>query len=282
MSATLNGLVLTGGHSRRMQADKAALEYAGRPQLERALALLEPLVVSTYISVRADQLHDPQRNSRPCIVDQLPDAGPIGGIMAALRAHPQAAWLVLACDLPFLDAATLQQLIAARDPRRLATAFRSSHDGKPEPLCAIYEPASLPAIASWVASGQQCPRGFLAQAEVALLTLRTPHALDNINTAAEYRAANALLRGAGPMRDTPRAVQVQYFALLREQAGRSGETVSTRARDALELYEELRKARGLQLQPEQLRVAINADFAEWSTPLAEGDSVVFLPPVAGG
>ncbi len=94
---------------------------------------------------------------------------------------------MLACDLPFLDAATLQQLIAARDPGRLATAFRSSHDGKPEPLCAIYEPASLSAIEAWVASGQHCPRGFLAQADVALLTLRTPRALDNINTAAEYR-----------------------------------------------------------------------------------------------
>jgi molybdopterin-guanine dinucleotide biosynthesis protein A len=282
MTAALNGLVLTGGRSRRMQTDKAALEYAGQPQLTRALALLEPLVVDTFISVRADQLHDPRRNSHPCIVDQLPDAGPIGGILAALRADPQAAWLVLACDLPFLDAATLQQLIAARDPRRLATAFRSSHDGKPEPLCAIYEPASLPAIEAWVASGQHCPRGFLAQTQVALLTLRTPRALDNINTAAEYGVAHDLLREVGQKRGTPRGVHVQYFALLREQAGRSGEKVSTLARDARELYEELRTSRGLKLRPEQLRVAINEEFADWSRTLAEGDNVVFLPPVAGG
>jgi len=31
-----------------------------------------------------------------------------------------------------------------------------------------------------------------------------------------------------------------------------------------------------------LRVAINGEFAEWSTPLAAGDAVVFIPPVAGG
>jgi molybdopterin-guanine dinucleotide biosynthesis protein A len=282
MTEALNGLVLTGGRSRRMQTDKAALEYDGQPQLARALALLEPLVANTFISVRADQLHDPQRSGHPCIVDQLPEAGPIGGILAALHAHPQAAWLVLACDLPFLDAATLQQLIAARDPRRLATAFRSSHDGKPEPLCAIYEPASLSAIEAWVASGQDCPRGFLAQAQVALLTLRTPRALDNINTAAEYGVALDLLREVGQKHGTPREVHVQYFALLREQAGRSGEKVSTRARDARELYEELRMARGLKLRPEQLRVAINEEFADWSRTLAEGDDVVFLPPVAGG
>jgi molybdopterin-guanine dinucleotide biosynthesis protein A len=282
MTAALNGLVLTGGRSRRMRTDKAYLEYAGEPQLARALALLEPLVVNTFISVRADQLQDPQRNSHPCIVDQLPDAGPIGGILAALRAHPHSAWLVLACDLPFLDAATLQQLIAARDPRHWATAFRSSHDGKPEPLCAIYEPASLAAMEAWVASGQYCPRGFLAHTEVALLTLRAPRALENINTAAEYSVAHGLLRGGGHDTGTLLGVQVQYFALLREQAGRSGETVTTRARDAHELYEELRMVRGLRLRPEQLRVAINEEFADWSQTLADGDNVVFLPPVAGG
>jgi molybdenum cofactor guanylyltransferase len=282
MSAVLYGLVLTGGRSRRMQRDKAALDYAGQPQLTRALGLLEPLVASSFISVRTDQLQDPQRNAYPCIVDLLPDAGPIGGIQAALRAHPQAAWLVLACDLPFLDAATLQQLIAARDPQRLATAFYSSHDGKPEPLCAIYEPASISAVDRWIAAGQHCPRGFLAQADVALLTLRNPRALDNINTAAEYTAAQELLRGEGHVPGALRGIRVQYFALLREQAGRSGETVSSRARDAGELYAELQLARGLRLRPEQLRVAINGEFADWSQALSEDDSVVFLPPVAGG
>jgi len=265
-----------------MQRDKAALEYAGRPQLARALALLEPLVASTFISVRADQSNDPQRISHPRIVDQLPDAGPVGGILAALHAQPQAAWLVLACDLPFLDSATLQQLIAARDPRRLATAFRSSRDGKPEPLCAIYEPSSLAAIEAWVASGQQCPRGFLAQADVALLTLRAPRALDNINTPAEYGAAHAKLRGDSGDQGHQLTINVRYFAVLREQAGRSAESVGTRARDARELYEELRMARGLKLRTEQLRVAINEEFADWSQALTEGDSVVFLPPVAGG
>ncbi|MBS0388730.1 MAG: NTP transferase domain-containing protein, partial [Proteobacteria bacterium] len=136
MTAPLHGLLLTGGRSRRMQRDKAALEYAGQTQLARAMALLEPLVERSFVSVRADQLDDRQRASYACIADALPDLGPIGGIHAALHAHPQAAWLVLACDLPFLDAATLQQLIAERDPRRIASAFRSNHDGKPEPLCA--------------------------------------------------------------------------------------------------------------------------------------------------
>jgi molybdopterin synthase sulfur carrier subunit len=70
--------------------------------------------------------------------------------------------------------------------------------------------------------------------------------------------------------------------VLREQAGRSSEQVTTRARTAQELYEELRLRYGLNLAPEFLRVAINEDFGEWTQPLSEGDTVVFLPPVAGG
>ena len=293
MSAPLFGLVLTGGHSKRMQRDKATLEYAGLSQLARAVALLEPLVERCFVSTRPDQQSDAQRTAYPCIVDQLPGIGPIGGIHAALHAHPHAAWLVLACDLPFLDAATLQQLIAAREPQRVATAFRSSFDGKPEPLCAIYEPASSSAIDAWIASGNRCPRSFLAQGEAMLLTLHNPRALDNVNTALEYQQARDLVAGGtsatsagtsaiGASRPAPRRLQVQYFAILREQAGRSEETLDSSAPDAQGLYEELRGSRQLRLRPEQLRVAINDQFAEWSQTLNAGDRIAFLPPVAGG
>jgi molybdopterin-guanine dinucleotide biosynthesis protein A len=289
MSAPLYGLLLTGGRSRRMQRDKLGLEYGGQPQLARAMALLEPLVERSFVSVRADQLEDPLRAAYPRITDVLAEQGPIGGIHAALCAEGQAAWLVLAGDLPFLDAATLQQLIAARAPHRLATAFRSSHDGKPEPLCAIFEPASRAAIEAWIAAGQRCPRDFLAHTDVELLVLREARALDNINTAAEYLQARGEFgerpAGNGAARPAPqpqRRLKIQYFALLREQAGRSEEVITSNAADARALYAELSAARGLQLRPEQLRVAINEAFADWSQPLAEGDTVVFLPPVAGG
>jgi len=77
-------------------------------------------------------------------------------------------------------------------------------------------------------------------------------------------------------------VRVQYYALLREQAGRSEEAVATQARTPRELYEELSRRYPFSLPAEMLRVAVNAEFGEWSQPLAEGDAVVFIPPVAGG
>ena len=79
-----------------------------------------------------------------------------------------------------------------------------------------------------------------------------------------------------------KSVTVQYFALLREQAGQSAETVRTLAADAAALYEELRGRHRFSLERAALKVAINDDFATWATVLRDGDRVVFIPPVAGG
>lgn len=278
MSApVLYGLVLAGGHSRRMHRDKALLQYAGRTQLQRAFELLTPRVQASFLSVRADQRADPARAGHAQIVDLTEGLGPIGGIQAALHAQPQCAWLVLACDLPFLTAATLDHLLARRDPRRLATAYRSSRDGLPEPLCAIFEPACRAPIDQWIAAGKRCPREWLAASDALLLEPLESQALENVNTPEQYASALGQLQPA-----TSRRLRVRYFALLREQAGRADEELASAARTPLELYEELRARRGLGLSPEALRVAINDEFGDWRTHLAEGDTVAFLPPVAGG
>jgi molybdopterin synthase sulfur carrier subunit len=79
-----------------------------------------------------------------------------------------------------------------------------------------------------------------------------------------------------------KSVRVQYFAILREQRGEARETVSTRADTAGELYEELRARHGFTLPAERLRAAVNDEFAPWTAALRDGDTLVFLPPVAGG
>ena len=263
-----------------MRRDKAALAYRGRTQLERAMALLDGRVERTYVSVRAEQSAEPLRARFPQIVDTLDDIGPVAGLLAAQAQHPEAAWLVLACDLPLLDGATLAHLLGARDPARTATAYRSSHDGLPEPLCAIYEPRSREPLSAYVAAGKQCPRKFLAGTDTLLLDEPNPCALDNINTPEEYGSAMATLTAQSSA--TTRHVTVQYYALLREQAGRREEALVTAARTPRELYSELAARYPFSLAPEVLRVAINAEFGEWSTPLEDGDAVVFIPPVAGG
>jgi len=274
----LFGLVLTGGRSTRMKRDKATLVYDGEAQLERAWRSLEPHTVQCFVSVRADQAHDPLRARYPQIHDRLENAGPAAGILAALETHADAAWLVLACDLPFVGPATLATLVAGRDSARIATAYRSAHDGLPEPLCAIWEPASRAGLAAEVAAGRGCPRKFLLRTEPKLLDLPQAGALDNVNETREYWSAmDTFGHSSAALR-----VRVQYFALLREQAGRSDEALATHARTPHELYTELRARHAFTLPPELLRVAVNDEFGEWAQPLVDGDSVVFIPPVAGG
>src|SRR5882762_10816496 len=77
-------------------------------------------------------------------------------------------------------------------------------------------------------------------------------------------------------------LKIQYYALMREQAGRSEETIETSSVTPADLYGELTARYGFTLAREQLKVAVNSEFSEWSRRLAAGDAVVFIPPVAGG
>jgi molybdopterin converting factor small subunit len=77
-------------------------------------------------------------------------------------------------------------------------------------------------------------------------------------------------------------IQVQYYAVLREQAGRSEESVHTEAATPVDLYRELQARYGFSLPQALLRVAVNDEFCGWDRALAPGDRVVFIPPVAGG
>jgi molybdopterin-guanine dinucleotide biosynthesis protein A len=274
---TIYGLILAGGSSSRMQRDKASLKYHGKTQLDRAVELARRHVSKVFVSVRANQTLDPARAQYPMIVDCVEGKGPIVGIRSALAAHPKAAWLVLACDLPFLSDAAIEALLQARDPQTLATAYKSAHDGLPEPLCAVWEPAAAPVLADYQAGGGECPRKFLIRHGARLLDPVDPRALDNVNTPEEYAEATATLEKSVPMQ-----LKIQYYALMREQAGRSEETLETSAATPADLYAELAARYGFTLSREQLKVAVNSEFSDWSRKLAANDAVVFIPPVAGG
>jgi molybdopterin-guanine dinucleotide biosynthesis protein A len=298
MTTPLFGLILAGGASTRMQRDKATLQYHGRTQLEWAYDLVSKVCAATFVSVRAGQRDEPTRAKFPQIIDRQPGLGPLAGISAALLEHPKAAWLVVACDLPFLDQATLEKLLEERDAARTATAYRSAHDGLPEPLCAIWEPAARDAIQTHIAAGKQCPRKLLINADCKLIDLPDPRALDNVNTGEEFETASALLAeqerreeivGHTPAKtdvangsQTRISLRVQYFAVLREQAGRSEEMIDSGATTAAQLYEQLKQRHRFQLSPAQLKVAVNSEFSDWQVSLKHGDTVVFIPPVAGG
>ena len=84
-------------------------------------------------------------------------------------------------------------LARARRRSHWPPRYRSTHDGLPEPLCAIWEPAAAPALAAYQAGGGNCPRKFLMRNGAPLLEPLDRRALDNVNTPEEYAQALAAL-----------------------------------------------------------------------------------------
>lgn len=274
-NAPLCGLVLAGGQSKRMGHDKAAVAYQGKPQVEVCFELLQRVCDSVFVSTRADQADAPGRKGLPQIHDRFGHIGPMDGILSAFETHPDRAWLVVACDLPFLNEVTLRSLIAQRDAAKDATAFVSSSDGLPEPLCAIYEPRIRAKLQALLSQDMRCPRKALIRSDTKLLKLPDERALDNVNNPEELDAALKAL-------STGRKVTINYYAQLREQRGLGEEAVETTAATARDLYQALRSKHGLQLDPKHVRVAVNQQVASWDAPVRAGDRIAFLPPVSGG
>ncbi|MEA1785344.1 NTP transferase domain-containing protein [Arenibacter sp. GZD96] len=188
-SDRLYGLVLSGGKSSRMGSDKSTIAYHGIPQREHLYHLLNQVCDKTFLSVRTDQVQE-LPNDIPVIVDKNEYKGPYNGLLSAHLDYPDAAWLVLACDLPLMDSAALGQLIAHRDPKKKATAFATRESGLPEPLCAIWEPDGLKDSFLFLNNGTvTCPRKFLINSEVALVYPVNDKVLLNANSKEDYEEA---------------------------------------------------------------------------------------------
>ena len=220
MNAPLYGLVLAGGRSTRMRADKAALSYAGHTQLERAVALLDAQLPRTFVSVRAEQAERPAARAFPADRRPPPEhrahrrdprragAAP-GQRLAGARLRPAAS----GCGHAGAPAGRARPGGASPPPTAPATTACPSRCAR-----STSRPAGR-SLSAYLAAGRNCPRKFLLTADATLLEEPNPRALDNINTPEEYaaRAMSALKPESG--RPPPKRSRVQYYALLREQAG---------------------------------------------------------------
>ncbi len=182
----LHGLVLAGGESRRMGHDKGSIVYHGKPQRTYIADLLQLFCNQTFISHRPGQLLSD--SAYPLLEDTFLHLGPYGAILSAFRQHPDAAWLVVACDLPLVDAKTLQSLLLGRNRSSVATAFYNPATHFPEPLLTIWEPRAYPRLLQFLAQGYSCPRKVLINSDVTLLEAPNPDSLLNVNLPDEARA----------------------------------------------------------------------------------------------
>jgi len=177
----LNGLVLAGGKSVRMGVDKATINIYGKEQRYYVADMLKPYCNEVFISCRADQKEEID-SAYTTITDTFTGLGPFGAVLSAFRENPDKALLVVACDLPLLNDATIQYLITNRNVSTIATAYESGFDGLPEPLITIWEPKSYSQLLAFLAQGYSCPRKVLINSNITLLKAPDPTALTNVNT----------------------------------------------------------------------------------------------------
>lgn len=185
------GCILTGGKNRRMNGNKKLfLSYEGKSFLDHLLQALSSLE-KVYLSV--DDKAPYQSTKLPLIVDHYQAIGAIGGIYSALTECDEDELFFVACDMPHIDAETVQAVLTAYHKRPQLTLVEA--EGRIQPLFGIYPKSVLPVLAEQIQAQNYRMRSLLAQLpyNVVLLTAGS-RAADNINTVTEYeRLISALV-----------------------------------------------------------------------------------------
>jgi molybdenum cofactor guanylyltransferase len=182
-------LILGGGRSRRMGRDKAGLPAGDVSLIEHLVRRLAPVAGETIVAGGPNLSHvDGVRQ----VDDRFPGMGPLAGIHAGLLAANYRWVWVVACDLPDVEP-RLGTLLC-----RLAVgvdAVVPRVDDGPQGLCAVYDQALAPRIASFLESGQRRVQDLLARLDVRDVTEAELRQVDpelrsfrNLNTPADYEA----------------------------------------------------------------------------------------------
>lgn len=190
------GLVLTGGKSSRMGENKALIEYHDSPHFLYLADLLNVYCDNVFISI-SSLAENTLKTHYEFIEDKSEYKGPIAGIMSAMNKHPEAAWLVVACDLPCVNESTIYRLIEKRDDTKIATAYYNPETEFPEPLITLWEKGSLNRINEFIAQDYTCPRKVLINSDINLISSLDTKELMNANDPeVRERALNELKRNS--------------------------------------------------------------------------------------
>jgi molybdopterin-guanine dinucleotide biosynthesis protein A len=191
MGYPLFGLVLAGGKSTRMGEDKSLIAYFGLEHRIYLAKMIAPFCEKTYISCQENQLSENLDEYNP-LIDLVPSKGPMSGLISAFITHPNAAWLVIPCDLPLFSAKNITQLLNERGEQGIATVFTSADHDFPEPLIGIWEPSAFPLLEQQYKEGNYSLLNILNNNHISLVTALDPEGLTNVNTPEEKRALSLL------------------------------------------------------------------------------------------
>jgi molybdopterin-guanine dinucleotide biosynthesis protein A len=187
----ITGAILAGGRSSRMGQNKALMSLGGRRLIDRVVSVIREvcddlLLVTNTPATYADL-------ALPMVGDIFPDKGSLGGIYSAIS-HAKAPYcLVVACDMPFLQAPLLSYMLAQAPAYDVVIP---ETDGEMQPLHAIYSQTCLAPIRRRLEADRLKIVGFLPDVRVRVITAAEIQAFDpdclvfqNLNTPEEFHAA---------------------------------------------------------------------------------------------
>lgn len=158
----VSGAILAGGQSKRMGQNKLLLEVGGRPVLERVVAQLKPLTDDLLLST-----NDPAKYLRfklPVVADIYPNRAALGGIYSVMMAARYPYVLVVAGDMPFLQADLLHHLLGLAGAADVI--IPQLEPDRPQTLLALYSKRCLPVIKSHLLANELRVIDFLAEVSV--------------------------------------------------------------------------------------------------------------------
>ncbi len=206
MAATgLSAIVLAGGRSSRMGADKAALPIGGVTMLARVVAALgrdfgEVAVISgTLVTNQDSELAQPfVRIMR----DSVAFEGPVKALRLGLATVQTGVAFACACDLPFVNAALAAALCAMAE--RCDAAIPMVH-GRLQVLHAAYRKSCLPALDAMIARGGRRLQDLAPRLNARIVSEAEVLAYDpdllsffNVNTPEDFARAELLVNGQTP------------------------------------------------------------------------------------
>lgn len=172
------GYVLAGGRSTRMGRDKALLPFGGRTLLQHVAGIVREAAGEVTV------LGDPEKYGRlglRAIPDVVPDSGPMGGLLTAMKDANEPRILLVACDMPNLTVAFLRELIGTKGEIVVPDS------GRLHPLCAIYARRWWPAVEFAVRQRLLKMHDFLSTVPVQRVPA-DPNLLKNLNTPEDLQA----------------------------------------------------------------------------------------------
>jgi len=177
------GFVLAGGHSSRMGHDKAFLPYAGTTLVQHVAEVVRQAAGSVSL------VGDPTRYGGlgyPVHADRISGRGPAGGISTALGITTAPWNLIVACDMPGVTVEALRALLDHTAAAAGQCVVPLGGDGEPEPLCAAYHVACLPALDRAIRENRLKMRDLLADLDPVFLSGLNAACFVNVNTPAQW------------------------------------------------------------------------------------------------